>query len=463
MKVIGKVIPLALAVAGVALLSFWVGRGPAVSLAARVPGTDNAGAQDVEPGVAAKLRGTLVKGDGAAADLPGAWPRFRGPRFDGVCADAAPLARSWGGGGPKALWAVDVGEGHAGAAVLAGRVYVLDYDREAQADVVRCMSLADGKDIWRYAYPVKVKRFHGMSRTVPAVTEKHVVTLGPKCHVTCLDAVTGEFRWAHDLVREFKTKVPPWYAGQCPLIDGDRAIIAPGGVALMIAIDCATGDVIWKTPNPHAWNMTHSSVMPMEFNGRRMYVYCASGGVVGVAADDGSLLWETAEWKIRMANVPSPVIVGDGRIFLTGGYNAGSMMLQLRDDDGKLTAAPLFRLKPKVFDSPQHTPILFNSCLYGVRSDGRLACIDLNGKLLWASSGTERFGLGPYLIANGLIFVMDDAGTLTLAEATPAGYGRLARANVLSGHDSWGPMALAGDRLIVRDPTKMVCLDVGKR
>jgi outer membrane protein assembly factor BamB len=45
-------------------------------------------------------------------------------------------------------------------------------------------------------------------------------------------------------------------------------------------------------------------------------------------------------------------------------------------------------------------------------------------------------------------------------EAKPDGYNQLAQAQVLNGHDSWGPMAMAGGRLIVRDLTRMVCLDI---
>ena len=72
-----------------------------------------------------------------------------------------------------------------------------------------------------------------MSRTVPAVTDKYLVALGPKCHVSCLDPATGKPYWLIDLVWQFGATVPPWYAGQCPLIDGDRAILAPGGDALL--------------------------------------------------------------------------------------------------------------------------------------------------------------------------------------------------------------------------------------
>ena len=98
-------------------------------------------------------------------------------------------------------------------------------------DAIRCLSLDDGREIWRYNYPVEIKRNHGMSRTVPAVSGGYVVTLGPKCQVYCLNAATGALAWKKDLVRECGTTVPPWYAGQCPLIDGDRVILAPGARA----------------------------------------------------------------------------------------------------------------------------------------------------------------------------------------------------------------------------------------
>ena len=86
------------------------------------------------------------------------------------------------------------------------------------------------KRIWAYRYPNEVKRNHGMSRTVPAVIDKYVVSLGPKCHVLCLDPADGRRRWMLDLVRQYGARVPEWYAGQCPLVEtdwpsGPRAIL----------------------------------------------------------------------------------------------------------------------------------------------------------------------------------------------------------------------------------------------
>ena len=461
--VVAWMIPVGLFIVGVVSLCVLFGSDPAAGLTERLPGPDTVSQTLADANEPVEIRGELVRFDGVPADLPGAWPRFRGANFDAISTEDVSLARTWDTDGPKVLWSVDVGEGYAGAAILAGRVYILDYDRQNQADAIRCLSLEDGEEIWRYSYPVKVKRYHGMSRTVPAVTEKYIVALGPKCHVTCLDSVTGQFRWMLNLVREFNSTVPKWYAGQCPLVEDDKAIIAVGGDVLMIAVDCETGEIVWQSPNPHGWKMTHSSVIPTEFMGQRMYVYCGSGGVAGVSAEDGSILWETTEWKIRIANVPSPVVVGDGLIFLSGGYNAGSMMLQLTQENGEISAQPVFKLEPEVFGSEQHTPIFYDGYIYGIRPDKQLTCLDLNGQVVWTSPGTHRFGnrgLGPYIIADGLIYIMDDSGLLTLTEATPAGYVQLAETKVLQGPESWGPMAIASGRLILRDLKRMICLDI---
>jgi outer membrane protein assembly factor BamB len=456
------VVPAALAIAALLLVSGWLSSGPIRPLEARIPGLDRP--LGAAPAANLPLKGKLVKLEGKAAELPGLWPGFRGEKLDGICHETLPLARKWPAGGPPLLWSLDLGEGYAGAAVRGGRVFVLDYDREGSADALRCFSLADGKEIWRLSYPVVVKRNHGMSRTTPAVTDTELVALGPKCDATCVDPATGTVRWMFDLVRKFKATVPQWYNGQCPLIDNGRAILAVGADALLVALDCKTGDVVWKSPNPNGWAMTHGSITPMEFAGRRMYVYCGKGGVAGVSVDDGKLLWDTSDWKIAIATVPSPVILPGGRIFLSGGYNSGALILQLAVERDQIRARTLRRIKPGEFGSTQQTPILYENHLYGVREkDRELVCLDLDGHVVWTSGPQHRFGIGPYLIADGLIYVLDDNGKLTLAEAAPGGYRQLDQAQVLDGHDAWGPMALVGGRLILRDLVRMVCVDVAKK
>ena len=82
----------------------------------------------------------------------------------------------------------------------------------------------------------------------------------------------------------------------------------------------------------------------------------------------------------------------------------------------------------------------------------------------------ETTGLDPDALAgrlagcDGLIYVIDDYGMLTMAEASTKRYRRLAQARVIDdAHNSWGPMALVDGRLIVRDMSRMVCLNVAER
>ncbi len=462
--------PAGLAGLCVVLVAVWLNTGTVGGLHARVPGLDReAGTSSVE-GLPPPDVGEPIVAERPAAvealDLPGAWPWFRGPDRDGICRDGVPLARKWPEGGPEDLWRVELGPGHAGAAIADGRVYVLDYDVENQADTMRCLGLHDGQEIWRNSYPVVVMDSHGMSRTVPAVADGHVISIGPRCHVVCWDAETGRGLWLLDMVGRYGATVPQWHTGQCPLVDRGRVILAPSGEAFMVAVDYRTGEVVWESPKLHDWDMTHTSIVPMDFGGRRMYVYCGSEGVAGISADDGSVLWETTEWVGKMATCPSPLPVGDGRIFFCGGYNAGSLMLRLEGRGGRIVPETLFRLKPRRFESEQQTPILYEGHIYGVRTNPggkQLACLDLEGNEVW-NSGRDKFERGPYLIADGLIYVMDSEGLLTVAEATPRAYNPLDKFQVFEhGHDAWGPMAMVGGRLILRDVTRMACLDVSAK
>jgi outer membrane protein assembly factor BamB len=462
------VLPLLLATAGAVSIVLWIQQGSGRELRVRVPGLDRPAGAAAEAAEEQKapVAGQPKTGDGIPSVVAGQWPGFRGANRDAISTDSTPLIRSWPAAGPPVLWSLELAEGYAGATVSGGRVYVLDYDEQAAADTLLCLSLDDGREIWRNSYPVLLTRNHGLTRTVPVLVGDYVITLGPRCHLACWDAASGICHWLIDLVLEHGTTVPRWYAGQCPLVDQDRLIVAPGGEAMLIALDYKTGEVIWRSPNPRGWTMTHVSIVPLEFEGRRSYVYCGSGGVAGIAADDGSLLWDSTVWPEQFASSPSPVVIPDGRIFLSSGYGSdtGSLMLQLKNSGERIEAETLFKLTPKQFNAEQQTPIVRDGHLYGVRKrgGGQLVCLDFNGKELW-DSGSDKFGHGPFLFADGLFFALDDKGVLTMAEAATAGYKQLGQHEVFPhGHDAWGPMAIVGGRLILRDMTRMVCLNLAQ-
>jgi outer membrane protein assembly factor BamB len=464
------VITVVIAIASVAALLYWVAANPSLVLTAEVPGLDG-----LPPGGGAAddkidLVGVFKAFDGTRSDLPGEWRSFRGPNFDNIVSDGPALASSWPAEGPEILWSVEIGKGYAAPTILNGVVYLMDYDEERYADVLRAFSLETGEEIWNRSYALRAKVSHGVSRNIPAVSEKYIITIGPKCHVVCLDTETGEFLWGKDLQAEYGTKEPAWYSAQCAFIEGDTVAIAPSGPeVLMIGIDCKTGEVLWETPNPKEWDMSHASIVPMTILGKRMYVYPSLGGMSGVSAegdDVGTLLWQIP-WNATVV-APSPVQVGDDHIFMTAGYDSGNLMVKLSESGGTYTAEKVYAQEPGMgLSCEQQTPIYHNGLLYGIlpkKAGGlrqQFVCFDPKGEFVWSSGSDNRFGLGPFLLADDKFYILDDHGMLTMLDATQNEYKQLGQAHILDGHDPWGPIAVADTRMFFRDMDRLICVEMG--
>ncbi|MGO9096236.1 MAG: PQQ-binding-like beta-propeller repeat protein [Bryobacteraceae bacterium] len=405
-------------------------------------------------------------GLGIASLLPAAapaldWPQFRGPDRSNISKETG-LARKWPAGGLKPLWSVPVAQGYAAAAIVAGRVYHHDYDEAKSEWCVNCRSLSDGKLIWQFREAREIRPNHAITRTVPAVDARFVVSLDPKAILHCLDARTGKQLWRKSLVAEYKAVIPAWYNGQNPLLDEDRVIVATGGDAILVAFDKATGKEIWRTPNPRKLLMSHCSVMPAVLCGLRQYLYGTLNGPLGVSARDGKLLWEFPR-KFNVAVAPSPIAVDQDRVFMTASYDAGCVMVRLRRTGDAFQAAAAFDMQNNEWNSEVHTPVVYKGHMFAVgkKKRGLFTCLSFDGQEVWTSEGKATFGLGSYMLADGMFLALDgDSGKLRLIEAGATGYHELSSAQVLGGQEVWAPMALSGGKLVLRDLTKMVCVDV---
>jgi outer membrane protein assembly factor BamB len=357
---------------------------------------------------------------------------------------------------------VPVAQGYAGAAIVAGRVYHHDYDEAKNEWLVNCRNLVDGKLLWQFREAREIRPNHAITRTVPAVDARFVFSMDPKCGLHCFDAKTGKRLWNKDLVTVYKTPIPPWYNGQCPLIEPDRLIVATGGDAIMVALDKATGKEIWRTPNTIKLQFSHASVMPATLGGVKQYLYSTLDGLLGVNAANGKLLW-TYNRKFNVAAAPSPLAIDTERVFATGPYDAGSVMVRVRNTGGTFKAEPVFDMQANEWNSEVHTPIVYKGHMFAVgkKKRGLFTCLSFDGKTVWDSEGKAAFELGSFLLADGIFFVLEGkTGALRLIEANTTGYKELGRAQVLSGQDVWGPMALSDGKLVLRDLSKMVCIDV---
>ena len=454
----------------ISLILYWHLYTPDYSLSLQNPGADNR-----PEGVSRKADDVLIgeffmKYDEITSELTGKWSNFRGEQLNNIIKTSDKIKIT--DDDYPVLWSVETGEGHAAPVILNGKVYFLDYNEQLNSDALRCFDLKTGTELWRRWYRVPMKRNHGFSRTIPSISENYVITIGPEGHIMCCDPITGEMKWSLDMKKEFKTEVPFWYTGQCPLVDNNTLILAPAGEeTLLTGLDCLTGEILWITPNTLNYKMSHSSVMPMTIGGKKMYVYIGVGGVCGISAekeDIGVLLWETSSWQPSVI-APSPVQVSSNQIFVVAGYGAGGAMLNVEHKGNKWTATVTDRYKPSEgLSSEQQTPIFYNNMLISVMpkdgggNRGRLVCYKSSNLRtpIWTSAADERFGLGPYILINNYILVFKDDGELYIYEIEHQSLKLIKKQRIMDGVDAWGPLAYADGMLIVRDAHIVKCLKI---
>ena len=407
-------------------------------------------------------------------NISGSWPRFRGSEFDNISKDSTPIADSWPEEGPPVVWKISLGEGHAAPSVHNGKVYLLDYDEKARADALRCFSFKTGEELWKRWYNVAIKRNHGMSRTIPSVTDDYVISIGPRCHVMCLGSNTGNLLWTLNLVQDYGAEIPPWYTAQCPLIDGDVAVIAVGGNSLLMGVDCKSGNILWETPNPNKWKMSHSSIITANIHGQKTYIYMAIGGVCGIAADgnrQGEILWEATEWSPTVI-ATSPLYIGNNEIVFTTGYGAGGGRIRISKSGSGFDAIVTDVHTPREgLSSEQQTPILTGEYIWTINPKdagalrNQLACYHISDlrNPVWASGKENRYGLGPYLVVGDKMFLLNDDAELFLFKFNTNSVTLLDRHKVIEeGVDAWGPLTFIDGYLIMRDSHNMICLYVGE-
>ena len=403
----------------------------------------------------------LVLAAVGATALAADWPQFHGPRRDNTSAETN-LPRSFPAGGPKVLWTVKVGAGYGGGAIQGGKVYLLDRP-DRRNDLLRCLDLETGKEEWTYSYAAPGRVSHDGSRSTPAVDGKFVFTVGGFGHVHCISKATKEPVWKKHLLRDYGGgRLPRWGVSQSPLLYKDWVIVAPQGRDVgVVALERATGKEAWRSES--FGKMDYVSPIVTTIAGVEQVVMVNAGGAVGIDAANGKLLWRYGGWRCRIP-IPNVTPVGDGRLFVVGGYNGGCAMIKVAKTDDGLAATELW--KNGNCNSQMNTAVLHEGRLYANSNsnsdrDG-MVCMDLDGKVLWRTEREPNFERGHMLFADGMIFIIDGrAGSLHLVEPSPEGFKQLAQADgLLGGREIWGPLALSGGKLIIRDQSKMLCLDL---
>jgi outer membrane protein assembly factor BamB len=405
----------------------------------------------------------LLLASTAAISLAADWPHFAGPTRDLQSTETG-LMKTWPAGGPKVLWTATVGRGFAAATVEGGKVYLLD--RQKGKDILRVFDLKTGNEDWTYAYKAPGKYSMNGSRSQPAVDDKHVFTLGPMGHLHCISKTTHRPVWSVNILEKAGGKVPTWAISQTPALYKDLVIVAPDGKrAGMMAFKRKNGELAWKS-RPLPGNISYASPMVTTIGGVDQVMTVTTTTTLALDPRNGNLLWQTGDWKCRIP-IATPVHLGDGKVFVTGGYSAGCAMFQVGKRGGSFGVRTLFKTKES--NGQIHQPILYKNHLYMNGNDKKkrdgLVCMDLKGNVKWKTAKKPGFDWGGLLMADGMIYIVDGTrGDLCIVKPDPAGYKEVARAKGLVKTDqTWAAIALSDGKLLLRDQTQLKCVDVRGR
>jgi len=408
------------------------------------------------------------------------WPQFLGPKRNSS-SDQKGILRTWPQQGPEVQWTVNVGIGFGGPVVKDGKVYLLDRDDKV-GDNLRCFELASGKELWNFAYPAPGSVMFPGSRSVPAIDGNRIYTCGPYGHLYSIDINTHKPLWNKNIWTDYGgSAIPKWAITQCPLVYNNLVIVASQAPqAGVVAYDKLTGAVKWTTKSLGPVGYVTPEIVKVGKEDHLVMITAsagrgesASGGkVVGIDPLTGKILWEYTNWQCGIP-VPGAVDASEGRMLITGGYNAGAAMIKIeKKTDGSYNVNELY--KNPEFGAHTQPPVLVNGYFYAQystneRKDG-LVCMSMDGRVKWITRRAPLFDKGGMILADGLLLITDGASKLYLVEPDPSAFKPLATAELLKGDagdqrfptQNWAPLALANGRLLIRDQNRLMCVRVSK-
>jgi outer membrane protein assembly factor BamB len=404
------------------------------------------------------------------------WPQWRGPTRTDVSEETG-LLKTWPKEGPRLLWTdSNAGVGYSGPAVVGDRLYTMG--ARDGTEYLLALDTNTGKELWACQIAPIFKEGHGSGpRGTPAVDGALLYGIGGQGELVCVETATGKLRWHVNLRKDLGGEMMSgWGYTESPLIDGDRVVCTPGGAqGTLASLDKRTGKVIWRSKELKD-KATYSSAIVAEVGGVRQFIqmtYASSreqlGGIAGVAANDGRLLWYLPRQGYRTAVIPTPIF-DNNHVYVTAGYGAGCDLITLSPDSkGGTKAEKVYTNKNMV--NHHGGVVLVGEHLYGYSDNERgWICQEFkSGKIVWSEK--KKLGKGSVTYADGNLYCYAESdGTLALIEASPEGWkesGRFkipqeSKARTPSGR-TWTHPVVANGRLYLRDQDLFFCFDVKDR
>ena len=392
---------------------------------------------------------------GVSTRVPNDWPQWRGPQRDGVSAEKG-LLKQWPTGGPRLAWqAAGAGDGYSSFSVSGGRLFTLGA-REG-TEYVLAFDVASGKRLWDVAHGKRFNNDRGDGpRATPTVDGDRVYAFGTSGDLTVLEAATGKVVWTQNVLSKFGGSNINWGLSESPLVLSDRVLIQAGGRgASVVALRKTDGSEIWRTQSDEPG---YSSAIVHEVGGVREAVFFTAERVMGIAVDDGRLLWSYNRVANRTANIATPIVRGS-RVFVSSDYGTGAALLELSAAGKGVSAREVYFTNE--MRNHHASSVLIGDYLYGFSSAILTAMHFDTGKVAWRD---RSVGKGSLVSADDRLYLFSENGVVGLAEPNPGGYREHGRFEIRKGRlPTWSHPVVSGGKLFIRDQDAIYAYDVAAK
>ena len=187
------------------------------------------------------------------------------------------------------------------------------------------------------------------------VLDLGIYIAGPLGDLQAISSRTHQPVWRKNIWKDFGGgELPRWGIVQHPLIYGPLVLVAPQtSQAGVVAYDKLSGELKWKSaPLSGAPGYVSPSIVKVGGEDHLVMIMAAvgrgrtarDGSVNGLDPLSGKILWTYSNWQCPIP-VPSAADAGEGRVLVTGGYDAGSAMIKIQKAaDGSYGVVELFNL-----------------------------------------------------------------------------------------------------------------------
>ncbi len=337
-----------------------------------------------------------------------------------------------------------------GIAVSNGFVVLGSRDEFDRSDVFQCFDAEGGTVVWQHAYPAQGRLDYGNSpRATPLIHGEYVYTFGGFGHLCCLELESGIMVWQRDVAKEFGSPKMIWGHSGSPLIVDGKIILQPGGTeASLVALDCETGDVEWKTAGVEP---SYSSFVAKTVGEQQQVIGYDARSLGGWDVSTGRRLWSLIPPEPGDFNVPT-VLSLDDRLVVSSENNGTRIYHFSRD--GKLHPEPDFVNTDLQPDS--HTPVISGGRVFGISGD--LYGLDPQRKLATVSTLSEDAfaGYGSLIATDLRMLALTSEGELLLIDTASPETAILSRLLLREDRSQiLSHPAIAGDSLYVRLGTSL--------